>query len=119
MLATPGVVDLVLKEKGDRSWKLVLEVNAGEWELPRAVHLLEEKLNAYAGYVLDGMMQEMYPASHPSRTRIVVAAVEPFPDKAVWLLDKVKLALRPHQMELEWDAKGGMPKGGLAKPEGM
>ena len=117
MLATTAVIDVVLKEKGEREWRLVIEVEEGEWELPRAPQLLEEKLNAYASYVLDGMMQQTYPASHPSHTRIVVASVDPLPEKALWLLDKVKLALRPHQIELSWDAQGGMAHGGVPGPK--
>lgn len=102
MLATPSVVDAVAKDKGDPEWRLVLEVEKGEWALPRAVWLLEEKLNSYASFALDGRMRELYPHSHPSLTRIVVVSADPLPEQAVWLLDKVELALRPHQMKLSW-----------------
>lgn len=116
MLAQAATVDVVMKEKGDLEWRLVLEVDAGEWALPRAVWLLEEKLNAYASFALDGQMKTLYPASAPQHTTIVVASVDPLPEKAVWLLEKVQLALRPHSMKLSWDAAGGMPKGGVPKP---
>lgn len=118
MLATPAVVDAVAKEKGDPEWRLVLEVEKGEWALPRAVWLLEEKLNSYASFALDGRMRELYPHSHPELTRIVVVSAEPLPEKAVWLLDKVALALRPHKMKLSWGtgAVGGPPPG--APPSG-
>ena len=113
MLATPSVVDAVAKEKGDPEWRLVLEVEKGEWALPRAVWLLEEKLNSYASFALDGRMRELYPHSHPELTRIVVVSTDPLPEKAVWLLDKVALALRPHKMKLSWGtgAVGGPPPG--------
>lgn len=118
MLASSSVVDVVAKEKGDPEWRLVLEVEKGEWALPRAVWLLEEKLNAYASFVLDGMMQKMYPASHPKQTRIVIASADPLPEKAVWLLEKVSLALRPHDLKVSWDAAGGLPEGGTPPPPG-
>ena len=111
MLATPSVVDAVAKDKGDPEWRLVLEVEKGEWALPRAVFLLEEKLNSYASFALDGRMVELYPHSHPELTRIVVVSDDPLPEKAVWLLDKVELALRPHKMKLSWGTgmTGGPP----------
>ena len=119
MLATPSVVDAVAKEKGDPEWRLVLEVEKGEWALPRAVWLLEEKLNSYASFALDGRMRELYPHSHPELTRIVVVSAEALPEKAVWLLDKVELALRPHKMKLSWGtgAVGG-PLPGAAESGG-
>ena len=102
MLATPSVVDAVSKDKGDPEWRLLLEVEPGEWALPRAVFLLEEKLNSYASFALDGRMRELYPHSHPELVCIVVVSVDPLPEKALWLLDKVALALRPHKMKLSW-----------------
>ena len=111
MLATPTVVDVVAKEKGDPEWRLILEVEKGEWALPRAVWLLEEKLNSYASFALDGRMIQLYPHSHPELTRIVVVSADPLPEKAVWLLDKVALALRPHKMKISWSTGevGGPP----------
>ena len=115
MLATPSVVDAVAKEKGDPEWRLVLEVEQGEWALPRAVWLLEEKLNSYASFALDGRMRDLYPHSHPELVRIVVVSVDPLPEKALWLLDKVALALRPHKMRLSW---GTGPLGAPLDPSG-
>ena len=109
MLATTSVVDVVAKEKGDPEWRLLLEVDAGEWALPRAVWLLEEKLNSYASFALDGRMRELYPNSVPERVRIVVVSSEPLPEKARWLLEKVRMALRPHRMQLSWDGDGAAP----------
>jgi hypothetical protein len=111
VLATTSVVDAVAKEKGDPEWRLVLEVEKGEWALPRAVWLLEEKLNSYASFALDGRMRELYPHSHPELVRIAVVSVDALPEKAVWLLEKVALALRPHKMKLSWStgSVGGPP----------
>jgi hypothetical protein len=118
MLATPAVVDAVVKVKGDYEWRLMLEVDRAEWTLPRAVFLLEEKLNSYASFALDGMMQKLYPHSHPQDVHIVVASVDPLPEKAVWLLEKVKIGLRPHSIKLSWDPQGGAPVGGTPPPAG-
>jgi hypothetical protein len=114
MLATATVIDAVAKEKGDPEWRLLLEVEPGEWALPRAGLLLEDKLNAYASFALDGRMQQLYPHSHPERVRIVVVSPDPLPEQAVWLLEKVKIALRPHRMQLSW----GEEAAALARPPG-
>ncbi len=119
MLGQAAVIDAVVKERGVREWKLMLEVGRGEWKLPRAVQLLEDKLNAYASFALDGKMRELHPNAHPSNVHIVIASVDPLPEKAVWLLEKVSLAIRPHNLTLVWDAKGGAPEGGTPPPPGM
>jgi hypothetical protein len=118
MLSQMGVIDAVVKVRGQREWKLVLEVNRGEWALPRAVNLLEDKLNTYASYALDGKMVEAHPNVVQKDIQIVVASVDPLPEKALWLLEKVKLALRPNDIQLFWDAKGGAPEGGTPPPPG-
>ena len=116
MLSQTGLVDTILKLRGEREWRLMLEVGRGEWAAPRAVQLLEDKLNAYASFVLDGKMRELYPSSLPKNTQIVVASVDPLPERAIWLLEKVKLALRPNDVTLLWDPKGGAPEGGTPAP---
>jgi hypothetical protein len=107
MLAQPALVDVVAKEKGDREWRLVIEVEKDEWRLPQAVHLLEEKLNSYASFALDGQMKRLYPQANARNVHIVVASVDPLPEQAISLLEKVRIALRPHDMRLTWDAAGG------------
>jgi len=47
-------------------------VDRGEWLLPRAVWLLQEKLNAYASFILDGKMRELYPYARPQDVQIVI-----------------------------------------------
>ena len=119
MLTQAGVIDAVVKVRGEREWRLMLEVGRGEWDKPRAVQLLEDKLNAYASFALDGKMRELHPNAFPKDVRICIASVDPLPGKAVWLLEKVKLAMRPHDLTLEWDANGGAPEGGTPPPPDM
>jgi len=118
MLAQQAVIDAVVKVRGEREWKLMLEVGKGEWALPRAVNLLEDKLNSYASFALDGKMREMHPNVVQSDIQIVIASVDALPERALWLLEKVKVALRPNNIALLWDAKGGSPEGGTPPPPG-
>ena len=119
MLGQTKQIDVVLKEQGELEWRVVLEVLKNEWQRSRAVWLLEEKLNAYAGFIFDGHMKSLYPASSPSQTRIVVASVDPLPEEAIQLLAKVAEALQPHAVKLSFDPEGGMPPDGVPPPDGF
>ncbi|HZX97201.1 MAG TPA: DUF6572 domain-containing protein [Myxococcales bacterium] len=101
MLATLDSVDEIRKEKGEREIRLYLEVERGEWLLPRAVWLLQEKLNAYASFVLDGRMREMYPFAEPKDVRIVVRSRGQPPRDALELVGLVRQALEKDGIGLD------------------
>ena len=61
MLATTAEIDEIRKDAGQREFRLYIDVDRGEWLLPGAVWLLQEKLNAYASFVLDGKLRELHP----------------------------------------------------------
>ena len=98
-------------------WRVVVEVHKGEWLRSRAVWLLEEKLNAYAAFVLDGQMKLLYPNSTPAHTCIEVASVDPIPAEALALLEHVREAMAPHSVGVRWTAEGGMPLDGVPPPK--
>jgi hypothetical protein len=112
-------IDVVVKQPGELEWRVVVEVHKGEWLRDRAVWLLEEKLNAYAAFVLDGQMKVLYPNSTPAHTRIVVESVDPLPSEALALLEHVAAALEPYSVKVSWKPEGGMPPGGVPPPEGF
>ena len=64
MLATTAEIDEIRKDAGARELRLYLDVDRGDWLLPRSVWLLQEKLNAYASFILDGKMRELYPYAY-------------------------------------------------------
>jgi hypothetical protein len=103
VLATTSEIDLIEKDRGDRELRLYLEVERGEWLLPRAVWLLQEKLNAYASYVLDGRMKQMYPWSDPRAVRIVVRSRGQAPADALRLLELVRPALAKDGPQLSFE----------------
>ena len=94
MLATTAEFDEVRKAKGERELYLDLVVERGEWLLPRAVWLLQEKLNAYASFILDGKMRELYPWAVPGNVRIVVKSHGQPPATALELIEQVASVLR-------------------------
>ena len=75
MLATTAEIDEIRKDAGQREFRLYIDVDRGEWLLPRAVWLLQEKLNAYASFILDGKMRELYPYARPQDALRLVGLV--------------------------------------------
>lgn len=112
-------IDCVVKEQGESEFRVMLEVHHGEWLRARALALLEEKLNVYAGFVLDGQMRSLYPASSKENTVIVVASVEPIPEMATRLLEQAVRAFERHGLRLIWNPEGGLPSGGTPPPSGF
>jgi hypothetical protein len=119
MLGQTKQIDVVLKEQGELEWRVVLEVHESEWKRGHAIWMLEEKLNAYAGFIFDGHMRSLYPASSPAQTRIVIASVDPLPSEAISLLENVAQALESHGVKVSWTPEGGMPAGGVPPPQGF
>jgi hypothetical protein len=103
MLATVDSIDLIEKDRGERELRLVVEVERGEWLLPRAVFLLQEKLNAYASFILDGKMKQMYPWSDARAVRIVVRSRGQAPADVLRLVELVREALAKDGPQLTFE----------------
>ena len=103
MLATIDEIDAIEKDRGSREFRLYLDVERGEWLLPRAVWLLQEKLNAYASFVLDGKMRELYPYAKPADVRIVVRSRGQAPADALELVGLVRDALAREGPRLDFE----------------
>jgi hypothetical protein len=119
MLGQHTQVDCVIKERGEGEYRVVLEVQHSEWLRARAMWLLEEKLNAYAGFVLDGQMASLYPASTRENTVIVVASVDPIPETVKPVLEHAVIAFERHGLRLVWNPEGGMAPKGTPPPDGF
>jgi hypothetical protein len=103
VLAATAEIDEIRKDPGQREFRLYIDVDRGEWLLPRAVWLLQEKLNAYASFVLDGKMQELYPYARPQDARIVVRSRGQPPQDALRLVGLVRDALEKDGPRLEFE----------------
>jgi hypothetical protein len=119
MLGQVKLIDCVVKEQGETDWRVVLEVHKGEWLRSTAFWMLEEKLNAYAGFILDGDMQAHYPGSTLETTHLVLASVDPLPDRAVWLMERVAAVMQEHGVKVSWNVEGGMSPDGTPPPTGF
>ncbi len=103
MLATTDSIDEIRKEQGSREFRLYLDVERGEWLLPRSVWLLQEKLNAYASFILDGKMRELYPYADPKDVRIIVRSHGQPPQDALKLVGLVREALAKEGPQLDFE----------------
>ena len=103
MLATTAEIDEIQKDPGSREFRLYLDVERGEWLLPRAVWLLQEKLNAYASFILDGKLRELYPYAQPADVRIVVRSRGQAPADALKLVELVRAALAKDGPQLAFE----------------
>lgn len=103
MLAAIDQIDEICKQPGEREFRLYLDVERGEWLLPRAVFLLQEKLNAYASFILDGKMRELYAYAAPQDVRIVVRSRGQPPADALELVALVREALSKDGPRLDFE----------------
>ena len=103
MLATTAEIDEIRKEAGQREFRLYLEVDRGEWLLPRSAWLLQEKLNAYASFILDGKMRELYPYMQPGDVRIVIRSRGQPSQDVLRLVELVREALLEDGPKLDFE----------------
>jgi len=101
VLATTAEIDEIRKEAGEREFRLYIDIDRGEWLLPRAVWLLQEKLNAYASFILDGKMRELYPYARAHDVRIVIRSRGQPPQDALRLVGLVREALEKDGPKLD------------------
>ncbi|HUJ28873.1 MAG TPA: DUF6572 domain-containing protein, partial [Myxococcales bacterium] len=67
------------------------------------VWLLQEKLNAYASFILDGKMRELYPYVQPQDVRVVVRSRGQPPHDALRLVELVRGALAKDGPQLDFE----------------
>ena len=72
MISKTSIVDLVTRDERAETYELVIVVERAEWSLPTCHALLQEKLNVYMNYILDGQMQKDYPGASADRVEILI-----------------------------------------------
>jgi hypothetical protein len=77
----------------DGQRRLIIVVDKGEWDLPNVRWLIQEKLNAYASYALDGQMFRVDPGSVGKPVTIVIRPVDPIPPDIAGFIDQIAAVL--------------------------
>lgn len=98
-IADTTTIDLVA-EDADGTIAVVL-THTGPWDVPGLVPALREKLNVYAGFVLDGGLLSRYPEAAERRVSVRLSTdVEP-PTEVQDVLEQATIRLAEHGIVLE------------------
>ena len=86
MIGNTNTIDLIVQLPDKVSYRLIMVAEAGEWGLPNAKYLLQEKVNIYLEYALDGQMHKDYPDTKTGQLGIRILYVdEPSADTKLFI----------------------------------
>jgi len=103
----PNTVDLVMHAPGEDVWRLVL-IEAGTWDGSQAQLLkLQQKLNTYVAFAVDGGLEERYPESAGKRVIIRLDLYAPPDARTTGVLDKLGKAIEAEGLGFEVHVQGG------------
>jgi hypothetical protein len=104
-----GVIDL-LTHDARNGWVTLVMIEPRPWDGSEArLFQLQEKLNAYVSFALDGELAESYPAIADLPLRIILECTT-YPDEAtIDLLEKVREQLGFQQIDLQVVVKEKLP----------
>jgi hypothetical protein len=98
MLAKTNVIDLIAQDA--RECLLGLVVEEGEWDNPDRLWLLQEKVNTYAAYALDGALHAQYPGTAGKEVVIQIQTEDPLPPDAKDLVHQLAEIMRREKVSL-------------------
>lgn len=103
-LASPGVLDALVHDR-TRNCVVLAMFERRPWDLgEEQLWQLQEKLNAYASFLLDGEMTEMYPHLADLPVCIQLRTAHPPSQEALSLWDRARQQLSLQEIALEiWD----------------
>jgi len=113
-LQNPGVLDAFAHDtRADRLVLAMYETRPWEGEAGQ-LHQLQEKLNAYLSFILDGEMIEAFPQLADKPVEIQLRTVHEPEEKASDLIRRIKEQLSFQQIDFEviQVAEGEIPQGG-------
>lgn len=103
-LEFPGVLDALVQE--ERTQRVVLAMfERRPWEGDgQQLWQLQEKLNAYASFLLDGEFEETHPQFAGMKTCIQLRTLHPPCPKALEFLEQARIQLQLMEVDLEiWE----------------
>lgn len=108
-IAHPKVVDVVVQDAANGRWKLIL-VETSEWVgSPDQLLKLQEKLNNYLIFALDGEMARVYPESAGKPVVIQIDSYSEPDEKTREFLSIVRGKMRSEGIELLLNVKKAIP----------
>jgi hypothetical protein len=96
----PMLVDLITRDAADDRVVLVMIERRPWGASPRQFTQIEEKINRYLGYVLDGFLVQQYPKYEGLAVRIRLDCAEAPHGDAVGFVAAARHAIESHGLEL-------------------
>jgi hypothetical protein len=95
----PKVMDLITEDRASGKVVLVM-VERRPWNGgPQQLREIEEKINRYLGYALDGFLVEQYPQYHGKTVEIRLECAEPPAGAAVTFVEAASHAVRAQGLD--------------------
>jgi hypothetical protein len=95
----PKVMDLITLDPLSGAVVLVMFERRGWGADPQQLAQIEEKINRYLGYALDGFLVEHYPQHQGKRVHIRLDCIEPPAGEAVRFVEAATQAIRAHGLD--------------------
>jgi len=102
MLSKTSVVDLVTKNDHAGTYELVLVVDGPDWLLADCHPLLQDKLNNYLCYIIDGQMQKEYPDASVDRVEILIQSDHTPPQPTATFIARLITAAENHGVRVRY-----------------
>jgi len=106
----PDVVDLITPGPGPERVTLVMIERRG-WDSLLQLRQIEEKINRYLGYVLDGFLVQQYPEYEGRHAVLRIDCRDEPTGEAAEFLRAAREAIEGEGLELEVRVRGSAPEG--------
>lgn len=95
----PALVDLITVDPASGAVVLVMVERRPWGSTPKQLRQIEEKINRYLGYALDGFLVEQYPAYAGKRVQLRLDCAEPPHGEAVGFVAAAERAIRAEGLD--------------------
>jgi len=94
-------IDLVTRSKEKGNYTLIIVADEPWEDSDEFRYMLQEKINSYVTYFLDGQMKKEYADCKQNRITIKISSTVPIPGHVLTFLSKISEVLYPHGVEIE------------------
>ncbi len=96
------MVDLVTKNDHAGTYELVLVIEGTDWLLPDSHALLQDKLNTYLCYIIDGQMQKEYPDTSLDKVEVLIQSDHTPPQPVATFIARLIVAAKDHGVRVRY-----------------
>jgi len=93
-------IDLVSRCKATGNYELVIVADEPWENSDEFRYKLQEKLNNYSTYFLEGQLKKEYPDCRQNRITVRISSTTSIPEDSVHFIEKISDAFRPHGIDV-------------------